>query len=144
MARSRRTVGAAGSVLLLVLAVGCGDDEDGGGGPMEPEPLDVNGIWVETIETTLDGCGLLPEVSTETRVLTQDGTDLVADVMGLMIEGTIDPATGDFTLELDAGNAFVIQSGRFTSNDRYSATTTATLANGCRFETDDEGVRQGS
>jgi len=135
--------GAAGRILLLLFALGCGDDEDDGG-PMEPEPLDVNGVWVETAETTLDGCGLLPEVSTETRVVTQDGTVLVADVMGLRIEGTIDPATGDFTLELDAGNAFATQSGRFTSNDRYTATTTATLANGCRFETDDEGVRQGT
>jgi len=135
--------GAAGRILLLLFALGCGDDEDDGG-PMEPEPLDVNGVWVETAETTLDGCGLLPEVSTETRVVTQDGTVLVAAVMGLMIEGTIDPATGEFTLELDAGTAFATQSGRFTSNDRYTATTTATLANGCRFETDDEGVRQGT
>lgn len=133
---------AARIVLLVTVVAACEDDGDAGPMEPDPEPLEVTGVWTETAEVTLDDCDLLPETLTETRTLEQDGTELVANVDGVIIEGTIDPVTGDFTLELRVGDAFAIQSGRFSSDTRYTAETTATLANGCRFETTDEGMRE--
>lgn len=136
--RSRRLT--ASWIALLLAAQACADES----APTEPdpEPLQVTGVWVETVQVTLDDCGLLPETLTETRTLEQDGTELVANVDGVIIEGTIDPMTGAFTLELRAGDAFAVQTGTFTSDTRYTAETTATLANGCRFETTEEGTRE--
>ncbi|HUP01674.1 MAG TPA: hypothetical protein VM737_09175 [Gemmatimonadota bacterium] len=140
-------------VLLAMTAVAilaaCGGG--GYGGPTTPpEGLDVSGTWTVTSTIVENTCGIdLPTTSTATVTITQNGTRITFRIEGLVASGTIDLATGEYTIsaviESEDGQAIIEESGRFSSNDRYTADSSLTLVideGSCVIRTSESGRRQ--
>lgn len=135
-------------VSFLSLLMAC---SSGGGGPTGPaESLQVSGLWIETSRLTENPCELnFPEVSTSSVTIVQNGTQLAATQQGITATGTINLSTGNFTISATISDPdlviVVIQSGRFSSNTRYTAESRATITDGidtCTLRSTDEGQRQ--
>jgi hypothetical protein len=134
---------ALGGVLCLFLAlVHCDGD-----GPSGVTGLDVAGAWIEVSTVVDDGCELgFDEVSTTSVTIIPSGSQItfVFHPQGgdVAFQGTFDSGTGNFVLTIIGPGGSIVQSGRFSSNTRYTSETVITLiAESCTTRTSEVGQR---
>ena len=137
---------------VAAVLIGCGG---GGGGPSSVVVFDVGGSWVELSTLLLDACalGLPPTATTQVTVIqSQDQITFVfhSEEFGdTTVTGTFNSRTGEFSLpfndQQDGVSLSVLQSGRFTSNTRYTSDTTIVISEGaqsCTIRTSEVGQRR--
>ena len=137
--------------VAAALTIGCG----GGGGPSSVVTFEVSGSWVEVSTLVADFCGLdlLPTSTTEVTVIqSQNQVTFVfhSEEFGdTTLIGTFNSRTGEFSLPFNdqqgGVSLSVLQSGRFTSNTRYTSETTIVISEGaqnCTIRTSEVGQRR--
>ena len=146
-----------GRDLIPVLAVLLGPSIacDGDGPTPSSDAFRVSGTWLQTGIIIEDSCGLQLLGVAGVFTISQSGDRLtlrfpstVRFPTGRVVTGQIDTGTGAFTVpevviagELPLGT----QTGRFTSNEAYTAESTVSFTDGgrsCVVRSRDQGVRQ--
>ena len=137
---------ALGGVLFLFLAlVRCDGD-----GPSGTIVFEVGGEWIEVSTLVSNDCDVLdipPTSTTDVTIIPSESQiTFVYHLQGddLDLTGTFNSQTGVFTFSLSGPGGSLVQSGRFTSNTRYTSETEVVLFEGagtCTARTSEVGQR---